>query len=138
MVTPLRGQDELDVEGLERLVEHMLGGGVHGLFILGTTGEGPSLSYKVRMELIKRICALVNGRVPVLVGITDSSFTESVDLAHYAHDEGASAVVLAAPYYFPARQDDLLRYVQHITPSCRCPSSSTTCRAIPSWRSRST
>ncbi len=115
MVTPLCGQDELDVEGLERLVEHMLAGGVHGLFILGTTGEGPSLSYKVRMELIERVCALANGRVPILVGITDSSFTESVDLAHYAHDEGASAVVLAAPYYFPARQDDLLRYVQHIS-----------------------
>ena len=114
MVTPLRGQDELDVEGLERLVEHILAGGVHGLFILGTTGEGPGLSYKVRMELIERVCALVNGRVPVLVGITDSSFTESIDLAQYAHDEGASAVVLAAPFYFPARQEDLLRYVRDI------------------------
>ena len=134
----MRGQDELDVEGLERLVEHMLAGGVHGLFILGTTGEGPSLSYKVRMELIERVCAQVNGRVPILVGITDTSFTESIDLAQYARDEGASAVVLAAPYYFPARQEDLLRYVQHIVPSCRCPSFSTTCRATPSSPSRST
>ncbi len=114
MITPLCGRDELDVEGLERLVEHILAGGVHGLFILGTTGEGPSLSYKLRMELIERVCRQVAGRVPVLVGITDTSFSESVDLAHYAHDEGASAVVLAAPYYFPARQEDLLRYVQHI------------------------
>ncbi len=114
MVTPLRGPDELDAEGLERLVEHILGGGVHGLFILGTTGEAPSLSYRLRMELIERVCRQVDGRVPVLVGITDTSFSESVDLAHYAFDEGAAAAVLAAPYYFPARQDDLLRYVQHI------------------------
>jgi 4-hydroxy-tetrahydrodipicolinate synthase len=114
MVTPLSGPDELDVEGLERVVEHILAGGVHGLFILGTTGEGPSLSYKLRMELIERVCRQVADRVAVLVGITDTAFSESVDLAHYAHDEGASAVVLAAPYYFPARQEDLLRYVQHI------------------------
>ena len=45
MVTPLRGRDELDLPGLERLIEHILKGGVSGLFILGTTGEGPSLSY---------------------------------------------------------------------------------------------
>jgi 4-hydroxy-tetrahydrodipicolinate synthase len=114
MVTPLSGPDELDVEGLERVVEHIIAGGVHGLFILGTTGEGPSLSYKLRMELIERVCRQVAGRVAVLVGITDTSFSESVDLAHYAHDEGADAVVLAAPYYFPARQEDLLRYIQHI------------------------
>lgn len=114
MVTPLRGQDLLDLEGLERLVEHLLAGGVHGLFLLGTTGEGPGLSYKLRMELVERVCGQVNGRVPILVGITDTSFTESVDLAQYAHDEGASAVVLAAPYYFPVRQEDLLRYVKHI------------------------
>lgn len=40
MVTPLRDRDALDVAGLERLIEHILAGGVHGLFILGTTGEG--------------------------------------------------------------------------------------------------
>ena len=114
MVTPLAGPDELDHAGLEQLVEHILAGGVHGLFILGTTGEGPSLSYKLRIELIDRVCAQVGNRVPILVGITDTSFAESIDLANYAAGEGAAAVVLAAPYYFPAKQDDLLRYVEHI------------------------
>ena len=38
MITPLRGRDELDVAGLELLLEHILAGGVSGLFILGTTG----------------------------------------------------------------------------------------------------
>ncbi len=50
MVTPLANNNTLDVAGLEKLLEHILGGGVHGLFILGTTGEAPSLSYKVRYE----------------------------------------------------------------------------------------
>jgi 4-hydroxy-tetrahydrodipicolinate synthase len=79
MITPLRGRDELDVAGLERLIEHIVNGGVNGLFILGTTGEGPSLSYRLRRELIERTCRLVNGRVPILVGITDTAFVESVN-----------------------------------------------------------
>ena len=73
MITPLLGRDTLDTKGLDNLIEHILGGGVHGLFILGTTGEGPSLSYRLRYELIERTCKQVGGRVPVLVGITDTS-----------------------------------------------------------------
>ncbi|MAX25394.1 MAG: dihydrodipicolinate synthase family protein, partial [Phycisphaeraceae bacterium] len=52
VITPLKDRDVLDVEGLERLIEHMLVGGVHGLFVLGSTGEAPSLSYAVRREMI--------------------------------------------------------------------------------------
>src|SRR6266478_8353138 len=98
MVTPLRRRDELDVPGLERLLEHILAGGVHGLFVLGTTGEAPSLSYRLRRELIERTCRQVAGRVPVLVGITDTAFVEAVQLSHFAAETGAQALVLAPPY----------------------------------------
>ena len=93
MVTPLLDRDMLDVPGLERLIEHILAGGVHGLFILGTTGETPSLSHRIRHELIERVCVQVRGRVPVLVGITDTSFVESVEIARKAEQVGASALV---------------------------------------------
>ncbi len=121
VVTPLLDRDTLDVAGLERLIEHILSGGVHGLFILGTTGEAPSLSYRLRYELIERVCGLVKGRVPVLVGITDTSFAESVNTAVKAKDAGAQAVVLAPPYYFPAGQAELLEYIEHLTPELPLP-----------------
>ena len=121
MVTPLLDRDSLDVAGLERLIEHILGGGVHGLFILGTTGEAPSLSYRLRFELIGRVCAQVKGRVPVLVGITDTSFVESINIARKASDAGAQAVVLAPPYYFPAGQAELLEYLKHLVPELPLP-----------------
>ena len=114
LVTPLLNNDVLDVEGLERLIEHTIFGGVHGIFILGTTGEFASLSYKLRKKLIEQTCQLVNGRVPVLVGITDSAFTESLNLAKIAANCGADAVVLAPPYYFAAGQPELLEYLQRI------------------------
>jgi dihydrodipicolinate synthase/N-acetylneuraminate lyase len=114
MVTPLRARDELDVAGLERLIEHIVDGGVSGLFILGTTGEGPSLSYRLRRELVTRTCRQVRGRVPVLVGITDTAFVESVSLARHSADAGADALVLAPPYYLPQGQPELQEYLEHL------------------------
>jgi dihydrodipicolinate synthase/N-acetylneuraminate lyase len=114
MVTPLRGRDELDLAGLERLIDRILDGGVDGLFILGTTGEGPSLSYRLRRELIERVCRQVRGRVPVLVGITDSAFVESVSLAQHAASLGADALVVAPPFYFPEGQPELQEYLEHL------------------------
>jgi 4-hydroxy-tetrahydrodipicolinate synthase len=121
MITPLLDRDTLDVAGMERLIEHILSGGVHGLFVLGTTGEAPSLSYRLRYEFIGRVCGQVKGRVPVLVGITDTCFTESVNMATKAADAGAQAVVLAPPYYFPAGQAELLEYIEHLTPELPLP-----------------
>lgn len=121
LVTPLLDRDTLDAAGLERLIEHILAGGVHGLFVLGTTGEAPSLSYRLRYELIERVCGQVKGRIPVLVGITDTSFVESVGIARKAQESGAQAVVLAPPYYFPAGQVELLEYLEHLTPELPLP-----------------
>ena len=110
MVTPLKADGSLDVAGTERLVEHILAGGVHGLFLLGTTGEAPDLPYEVRRELVERVCRQVNGRVPVLVGITDTVFSESLKLAEFAKSCGAAALVAAPPYYFAAGQPELIAY----------------------------
>lgn len=121
MATPLLDRDRLDVEGLERLIDHIVDGGVHGLFVLGTTGEAPSLGYRLRGEVIERACKHVNARVPVLVGITDTAFVESVNIAKKASDAGAQAVVLAPPYYFPAGQAELLEYLEHLVPELPLP-----------------
>ncbi len=121
MVTPLRDCDTLDVAGLERLIEHILAGGVHGVFILGTTGEGPSLSYRLRKELIERTCRQVKGRVPVLVGITDTAFQESLNVARWSADAGADALVVAPPYYLPPAQPELQEYLDHLVPELPLP-----------------
>jgi 4-hydroxy-tetrahydrodipicolinate synthase len=121
MITPLRGRDELDAAGLEKLIEHILAAGVSGLFILGTTGEGPGLSYRLRREVIERVCKQVKQRVPVLVGITDTAFVESVNVTRAAADSGADAVVLAPPYYLPEAQPELEEYLGHLVPELPLP-----------------
>ena len=99
LLTPPLNNDTPDIEGMERLIEHTISGGIHGIFILGNTGEIASLSYKLRKKLIEQTCQLVNGRVPVLVGITDSVFSESLYLSKNTANYGTDTIVLAPPYY---------------------------------------
>lgn len=121
MVTPLDARQRVDFEGLERLIEHIVGGGVHGLFILGTTGEAAALDDDVRRDLVKRTCALVAGRVPVLVGVTSTRVAESVRMARVAADCGATAAVISAPFYLPLEQQELVDYVQSVVTQAPLP-----------------
>ncbi|BCM94446.1 putative 2-dehydro-3-deoxy-D-pentonate aldolase YjhH [Abditibacteriota bacterium] len=121
LVTPLLSRDHLDVEGLENLIEHTLSGGVHGLFLLGTTGEGPSLSHRLRREVIELACRQVAGRVPIVVAVTDTSLPELLELAHFSAEQGAAGVVLAPPYYFGAGQAELIEFVEDVLAELHVP-----------------
>jgi dihydrodipicolinate synthase/N-acetylneuraminate lyase len=122
LATPLQLRPlSLDVRGLERLIEHVLKGGVDGVFLLGTTGEFSSLGREMRQDIIRRATTQIKGRVPVLVGISDTAISEILLLAETAEQAGADALVLAAPYYFQHSQDDLLRYLEQITKSLTLP-----------------
>ncbi len=121
IATPLLDEERLDHAGLERLVEHILAGGVHGLFVLGSTGEGPSLGYRLRRELVERVSEQVAGRVPILVGITDTSFSEAVQMAEWAADCETAAVVLAPPCYFTPSQIELRCYVERLADAISLP-----------------
>lgn len=114
LVTPLLATDQLDVKGLTRIVEHLLAGGVHGLFVLGTTGECPSLSRSVRQQITELTCELADDRVPVLVGVTETSLDEAFALADFAHASGATAVVAAPPYYYVASDEELVDYYERL------------------------
>ncbi|PXX31258.1 dihydrodipicolinate synthase family protein [Arenibacter sp. ARW7G5Y1] len=121
MVTPLTADGGLDEKGLEKLIEHLIIGGVHGIFLLGTNGEAPSLSYALRKELITKACKFINGRVPVLVGITDTSFNGSLDMAAHSKEAGADAVVVAPPYYLPISQEEMTDYLERLIPQLPLP-----------------
>lgn len=111
LVTPLLEQDRLDVATLERLVDRVVAGGVHGLFVLGSSGEGTSLSQRIKREIVDRICRQVSGRAAVIVCVTDPAPDESAALAAHAAEQGADAVAAAPPFYFPLTQTELHEYV---------------------------
>jgi 4-hydroxy-tetrahydrodipicolinate synthase len=113
LVTPLLAADQLDLPGLQRLVERMLRAGVDGIFVLGTTGEGPSLSHHLQREVVRNVGRLISGSVARLyVGVTDTSLVEAIELSKFAADQSATAVVAAPPFYFPAGQTELHHWFQ--------------------------
>jgi len=121
LVTPLNSEGGLDTEGLAKLVEHVIEGGVTGIFILGTSGEGPSLSKALQKELIKQASQFIKGRVKFLVGVTDTSLQETVRLTREAVNYGADAVVVAPPPYYPLSNKELLRYIKFLAQNSPVP-----------------
>ncbi len=121
MITPLNEDFSLDVEHTIRMVHHLIDGGVDGIFILGTTGEAASLSTDVKSDLIRLVGREVGGRVPRLVGITDCSFVESLDLASIAAESEAAALVAAPPFYMNIGQEELTAYYQKLADAVPLP-----------------
>ncbi|MBR4171638.1 MAG: dihydrodipicolinate synthase family protein [Kiritimatiellae bacterium] len=110
MVTPLNERRQLDSVGTKNMVKHLLDGGVDGIFLLGTSGEGPHLDYAVRVALVQTVCRLVKGRVPVLVGITETNLDAAVAFAKQCKAFGANGVVAAPPYYFQLSQEQCVAW----------------------------
>lgn len=121
LVTPLLEHDVLDTAGLKSLIDHVIAGGVHGIFLLGTTGEGPNLSENLRREVLDKAAEFVNGRVPLFVNVTGASFTDNVSLVSAAAGVGAAAAVYAGPLYAPVTQDQLAAHVQRFADQCALP-----------------
>lgn len=109
-ITPFLRTGRLDQKGTETLTRHLVDGGVHGIFILGSTGETPSLTVQLRKDLIKTTCQFANKERPVIVGISDTCLDVSLELAQVAKAEGAAAVVALPPFFFHLDQEDLYQY----------------------------
>jgi len=114
MISPLTESLALDAEALARLVEHILGGGCSGLFVLGGCGEGAWLTLDQRAAVIRGTRAAAAGRVPVLAGVMLPGTGPAIEAARQAADEGADALVLGSPYYFPASGDMQRRHVESV------------------------
>ena len=108
MCTPLTDAGEVDLPSVHTLVEHLIGGGVHGIFALGSTGEFASLTGRQRQKLLGATVAAVGGRVPVLAGILDTSTARCIENGLAAKAAGVDAVVLAPSFYFRPSQAELL------------------------------
>lgn len=121
MITPLLDRETIDVEGQKRMLDHLINGGISGVFLMGTTGEGASLSYRMRRELIKVSVDHVAGRVPVFVGITDTCIEEALNLAKYAKECGADYLVSALPYYLGLTQDEMVDFYTTLADNVELP-----------------
>lgn len=121
LISPLDAESEVDLAGLDAVVDHVLRGGVSGLFILGGCGEGAWLTTAQRGAVVRGSVRAAAGRVPVLAGVMLPATGPATEAARQAEAEGADAVVVGSPYYFAADADTQRRHIEAVAGATRLP-----------------
>jgi 4-hydroxy-tetrahydrodipicolinate synthase len=110
MITPFTPAGGIDDPAVGRIVEHLIGGRVGGIFPLGTTGEAASIHVDDRRRLVAAVVERVNRRATVYAGIPSNCFRESIDAALAYKQLGADALVAHMPSYYPLSDADIEAY----------------------------
>ncbi|WP_238012915.1 dihydrodipicolinate synthase family protein [Dactylosporangium sp. AC04546] len=97
--TPLTPDFAVDTASLTRLLDHLLAGGVDGLFVLGSTSEVAYLPDAHRRVVLDTVVGHVAGQVPVLAGVIDMTTLRVLDHVRAAVDAGVDGLVATAPFY---------------------------------------
>lgn len=121
LITPLKPDESLDEPGLQKLVEHVIGGGVSGIFLLGSSGEGPALSDAVKERLVRAVSEQAQNRVPVLIGAFSVGTRQTIDLARRLLKNGGDIAVLVAPFYFSHTQDEIATHISTVARALDAP-----------------
>ena len=114
ILTPINGDQSIDLASLRRLIEFQIGEGVHGIWVLGTTGEFASFTRRERAEAVEAAVDQVKGRVPVVVNISDAATRLAIEHARDAAAAGADAIALLPPYYYVNEQDELIEHFHRV------------------------
>ena len=107
LVTPITTDGELDLLALDRLIEFQIAGGVEGLLLLGTTGEGPCVPRSLRRAFIEHAIASARKRLRIYVNVTENSLADTLAGAKEFFAVGADAIAALPPFYFPPRPAEL-------------------------------
>jgi 4-hydroxy-tetrahydrodipicolinate synthase len=99
MITPFAEDESIDEEATRRIIEHLIGSGVHGIMCCGSTGEGAALSREEHREFARLVVECVRHRVPIIAGTGNSGTKSTVNLTKDAAEVGVDAALIVTPYY---------------------------------------
>jgi 4-hydroxy-tetrahydrodipicolinate synthase len=121
VVTPLDEIERVDEGAMRALVRHLIQSGVHGIFVLGSTGEFAHLTDDEKRRAIDVVVSEVNGEVPVLVGVTEAGTKRSIFWAKEAQRFGANGVVAAPPFYYRLSDAEIENHYRALSSECELP-----------------
>jgi 4-hydroxy-tetrahydrodipicolinate synthase len=119
--TPLTPDLDIDVPSLERLVEFLIAGGVHGLFVLGSTSEVAFLPDGHRRTVLETVVKHVGGEVPVIAGAIDTATLRVVEHARAAEAAGCDGIVATAPFYTRTHPAEVERHLRMVASAVDVP-----------------
>lgn len=118
MVTPLDDQGRINEGALRKLTNHLIDGGVHGLFPVGSQGEFFSLTFEQKKEVIRIVVDETRDQVPVYAGTGAVTTREAIETTKMAQDLGVSAVSAITPYFLVPSQRELITHYTAIAKAC--------------------
>ncbi|RYD04775.1 hypothetical protein N752_12685 [Desulforamulus aquiferis] len=114
MVTIFNNDGSFDWEGNKAVIDYLIKGGVHGIFVLGSSGEFAHMSSDERKEFAEFAVDYIKGRVPVLIGTGHSNTREVIELSRHAQNIGADGVVVVTPYYWGLSGENLFNHYKSV------------------------
>ncbi len=121
LVTPMHADGAVDVEALQRLIDHHIAAGTDAIVSVGTTGESATLDFDEHRDVIRRTVEHVAGRVPVIAGTGANATSEAIELTRSALEVGADAALLVVPYYNKPTQHGLYAHFRAIAEAVALP-----------------
>jgi len=114
LITPVDANEKLDIPALRNLIEYVMAGGVHGVFVLGSTGEFYGLDFEEKEEALAATMDQVGGRVPVYVGASAITTKECIKLTRLAKKYQAAAVTVLTPMFITPNEQELYAHFRAI------------------------
>jgi 4-hydroxy-tetrahydrodipicolinate synthase len=121
LATPMHADGSLNLDGVPALVEHVLTGGVHGIFAPGSQGEAYALTADERLAVLEATLAAVNGRVPVIAGTGAITTRDAIAFTRQAERAGADAAAIVTPFFIAPSQDEIYAYYADIAATVSLP-----------------
>jgi 4-hydroxy-tetrahydrodipicolinate synthase len=110
IITPFKKDGTVDFKSLENLINHLIKGKVEYIVALGTTGESVTLSKEEKREVVKHIVNVVNGRIPIVLGIGGNNTSEVVHSLKNTELSGISTILSVCPAYNRPNQEGLYQH----------------------------
>jgi len=121
LATAFKEDGGIDKAAMQKLTDHVLENGVHGVMPAGSTGEFFALTMKDRQVLLEVVLDKVNGRVPVFAGTGAVTTKETIELTRQAESIGADGVLVITPFYISPSQEELYQHYMKIAKSTSLP-----------------
>src|SRR5665647_1111001 len=121
IVTPVDAEENVDEQGLKNVIDYVLDGGVHGIFVLGSNGEFYALDYENQKRAVEITVNHVNKRVPVYAGVSAITTKGCIKSAKMAEEAGADALTVLTPMFIKPNEKELYNHFEAIAKATKLP-----------------
>ncbi len=121
MATPLTPEEKIDTTALRKLVHYLIDGGIHGIVVLGSTGEFPAMTESMRRIVMETTLVEAGGKLPVFIGCGEPGTQRTIEQVKIAAAVKGDAVLVAVPYYFNMDQAAVIRHYQMVAEASELP-----------------